>query len=161
MTEVVEQVQLLKVYPGTQFGRDLPNFVHAGEIFDQHLDRQSALHLELAVDSGPCPIQRRIGKIGGEDLDAPTVNLPAHLGERDGERIGFLSGRCSRTPNPNLPLGRPCRHERRHHHVAEILEWNLAAEKKRLLGPHPLPHPPLQPPPLRPFPPLPPPPTPP
>ena len=42
------------------------------KILHQQLDRQAALHLELAVDAGLGLLQHLVGQIGGEDLDAPA-----------------------------------------------------------------------------------------
>ncbi len=47
------------------------------EILDQQLDRQAALHLELAVDAGLGLLQHLVREVGGDDLDAPAGELLA------------------------------------------------------------------------------------
>ena len=51
--KVVQQIELPVLHHGADVGVDLPELSRLLEIFDQQLDRQAALHLELAVDAGP------------------------------------------------------------------------------------------------------------
>ena len=49
------------------------------KIFHQQMDRQAALHFELAVDAGLGARQHLGGHIGGDDLDAEAGELGAEL----------------------------------------------------------------------------------
>ena len=58
--------------------RDLPLLAGLAEIFHQQLDRQPALHLELAVEAGLGALEHLAGDIGGEDLDPPAGERARH-----------------------------------------------------------------------------------
>ena len=96
----------------------------------QQHDRQSALHLELGVNSGPCLFQDLVRDIGRDDLDTPVANALAHLLERHRERIRLLTGGSSRAPYPDATARRPSCHEFRQDAFAKLLERNPVAEEK-------------------------------
>src|SRR5579883_2233650 len=70
--EVLQQVQLPMLDHGADVGVDLPELALLGEVFDQKLDRQATLHLELAVDAGLGFLQHLLRQIRRDDLDAPA-----------------------------------------------------------------------------------------
>ena len=72
MGEVLQQVELPVLHHGADVGIELPQFALLGEILHQQLDRQAALHLELAEHAGLGFFQHRLRKIGRHDLDAPA-----------------------------------------------------------------------------------------
>src|SRR5262249_58522909 len=84
-------------------------------LFDQELNRQPALNLELAVDPGLRLLQHGAGQIGGDNLDAPPGERVFQLLERHGERIGLLSAGGSGRPDANAARGAARGEER----------WNL------------------------------------
>src|SRR5580698_1304490 len=70
--KVVQQVQLAVLDHGANVRIDLPEFSGLLEIFDEHLNRQAALHLELAVDSRFGFLENLLRKVGGEDFEPPA-----------------------------------------------------------------------------------------
>src|SRR5450631_4385657 len=50
MGKILQQVQLPVLDHGADVGIDLPDLAYLLEVLDQHLDREAALDLELAVD---------------------------------------------------------------------------------------------------------------
>ena len=73
----------------------------------RQLDRQAALHLELAVDAGLRLLQHLVGQVGGDDLDAPAGDAIAQFLQRHGERIGLLPGRRGGAPDADAALRAP------------------------------------------------------
>ena len=138
--EIRQQVELPELDHRAQFRRDLPHVSRLAEIFDQERDRQSALYLELAVDPGLRLAQNAAGKIGGNDLDTPAGQRVFKFLDRHGERIRLLPRRCGCRPDANVARCPPCGEQRRQDRGAEILEWRLVAEEKRLIGGHGLDH---------------------
>src|SRR6266851_630068 len=51
--KILQQIQLPMLNHGADIGVDLPEFSGLLEVFDEHLDREAALDLELTVDSRP------------------------------------------------------------------------------------------------------------
>ena len=107
-----------------------------GEILDQHLDRQAALHFELAVDALPRLLQHLVGKVGGDHIDAPSGDVALHLFQQHRQRVRLLAGRGGRAPDPNGARASPRRGQRRQHRGAEILERQLVAKEERFVGHH-------------------------
>src|SRR6185437_1626619 len=98
--------------------------------------RKPALDLKLRVNSCLCFFQHLAGEIGGYDIDAISRDRRTHSFEQHRERIWFLASRCRGTPNSNSFLPRSCRYKRRHDRVAEMVERQLVAEEKSLVGGH-------------------------
>ena len=72
MGKVLQQVELPVLHHGADIGVELPQLADLREILDQHLDRQAALHLELAEDSGLGLFQHRLRQVGRDDFDPPA-----------------------------------------------------------------------------------------
>src|SRR3984893_1286438 len=105
-------------------------------MLDEELDRQPALHLELAVDALPRLLQHLAGEIGGQNVDAPSGELALHVLETHGERIRLLAGGSGGAPDADRARRPARRHQRRHDDVAEMLERYLVAEEERFVGHH-------------------------
>src|ERR1700758_2081415 len=99
-------------------------------MLDQELDRQPALHLELAVDALPRLLQHLAGEIGRQDVDAPAGDLALHGFETHGERIRLLAGRSGGAPDADRARGAARRDQRRHDGGAKMLERYLVAEEE-------------------------------
>src|SRR6266545_870431 len=140
LAEVLQQVERLELDHGADVGGDLPAFADLREILDQQLDRQPALHLELAVEAGLGLLQHLGREIGGEDVETPSRQRLVELLEAHRQRIGLLAGRSGGAPDADALLRRARRHQSRHDGVAEMLERNLVAEEERLVGHHRLDH---------------------
>ena len=134
--KVAEQVELAVFDHGAQLRRDLPQLADLGEMADQKLNRQPALHLELAVDPKPCLLQHLAGEIGRQNVDAPAGDLALHGFEAHGERIRLLPGGRGGAPDADRARRATRRDQRRHDDVAEMLERHLVAEEERLVGHH-------------------------
>ena len=102
------------------------------EIFDQKLDRQAALHLELAVDAraAPFPAPRWTDRWRGSRCASRRSRVSMLL-EAHGERIGLLPGRGGGAPDADGARGAARRQQRRHDGRAEMLERHLVAEEER------------------------------
>src|SRR5262249_47425832 len=77
--EIVQQIERTELHHGTDVRRDLPTVTDLREIFDQELDRQSALDFELAVDAGLGLLEHLGRDVGGQKVDAPAVDVLARL----------------------------------------------------------------------------------
>ena len=97
--EIGQQIELLEFDHGADVRRDLPQLADLAEMFDQKLDRQAALHFELAVEAGPRLFQNVVGQVGRQQLDAPAGDFAFHLVEAHRERIRLLAGGGGRAPN--------------------------------------------------------------
>ena len=60
MGKILQQVQLPVLDHGANIGVDLPQLAGLGEVLEQQLDRQAALHLELAEDTGSGFLKDRV-----------------------------------------------------------------------------------------------------
>ena len=67
----LQQVVLLELDHRADALRDLPFVADLLEMLQQHLDRQAALDLELAVDAGAGLFQNLCGDVGPQNLDLP------------------------------------------------------------------------------------------
>src|SRR5207249_11586692 len=63
--EIIEQVERPELHRGADLGRKVPAVTDLREMFDQELDRQPALNLELAVDAGLGLLQHLGREISG------------------------------------------------------------------------------------------------
>ena len=72
MGEILQQVELPVLDHGADIGIELPQLAGLGEMLDQHLDRQAALHLELAEDAGLGLFQHALRDVGRDNLDPPA-----------------------------------------------------------------------------------------
>ena len=134
--EVGQQVERPVLHHRPDLGLDLPDVAGLVEILHQQLDRQAALHLELAVDAGPGLVEHLVREVGADDLDPPADQLVGHLLQHDGERIGLLAGGGGGAPDAQAALLGARRHRLRQHGVAEMVERHLVAEEERLVGGH-------------------------
>src|SRR5262249_55426310 len=137
--ELLNQVEGPELNHFADLGRDLPQLADLRKIFDQEGDRQSALDLELGIEPRPRLLQHFVGDVGREDLDSPAGDLVSHLAQAHRERVRLLSGRCRPAPDADLATG-PRGQQRGHHRVAKLLERDLVAEEKGLVGGHCLDH---------------------
>src|SRR5262249_6094345 len=136
LREIVQQVERLVLHHRAQLGDDLPRLADLREILDQHLNRQPALDLELAVDAGLGFLQDLRREIRPENLDAPADKLAGHFLETDRKRIRLLAGGGSRAPDTDLAVACAACEQRRHDGGAEMLERDLVAEEEGLVRGH-------------------------
>ena len=134
--KVVQQIELPVLHHGADVGVDLPELSRLLEIFDQQLDRQTALHLELAVDAGPRFLQHLLRQVGGKDFDPPAGQRGSHFLQAHRQRIGLLPGRAGGAPDPDRLADRPRLQQFRHDRFAEMVERHLVAEEEGLVGGH-------------------------
>ena len=140
MGEILQQIELTVLHHAAEFGTDLPEFAVLGEIFHQQLNRQSALHLELAEDSGLRFFQHRQRQVGGDDLGAPTRQQGTCFLQAHRDRIRLLPGGGGRAPDAQGAAGRARLHQRREDRLAQMVERNLVAKEERFVGGHRLDH---------------------
>src|SRR5262245_15015880 len=138
--EIIEQVERPELHHRADLGRKLPAFADLREMLDQQLDRQPALHLELAVKTGFGLLQHLGGEISGQNVDAPAGKARAHVLEHHGQRIRLLAARGRRAPDAHALLHRARLHQRGHDGVAEMIERDAIAEEEGLVGHHGLDH---------------------
>ena len=134
--KIVQQVQLPVLNHGADLGVDLPELAVLLEVFDQHLNRKAALHLELAVDAGLRLLEHFLGQVGRDDFDAPSGKRRAHFLQAHRERIRLLAGRAGGAPDPDALAARARLHHLRHDRIAEVFERHLVAEEEGLVGGH-------------------------
>ncbi len=118
----------------------LPELPRLLEVFDEHLNRQAALDLELAVYSRPGLLQHLLRKVGGDDLDPPAGERGAHFLQAHRQRIGFLPRRAGGTPHPNALAAGARLQDYGHDRIAKVIERNLVAKKEGFVGGHRLDH---------------------
>src|SRR5271157_645191 len=94
------QVNGLKTGHATHRLAQLP--VHAGtaEILDQEGRRQTAVHLNLLVLTGPGAFQDLRGKVGAQDLNVPVTERVVQ--EKHGQAVSFLPGGRGSRPEPQF-----------------------------------------------------------
>ena len=113
MGEVLQQVELTMLHHAADLGIELPELAVLREIFHQQLDRQAALHLELAEDAGLGFFQHGLRQVGRDDLGAPARQHGAGFLQAHRDRIRLLPGGGSRAPDPQGAAGRARLHQRR------------------------------------------------
>ena len=91
---------------GADLGVDLPELAVLLEVFDQQLNRQAALDLELAVDAGLGLLEHFLGQVGGDDFDPPSGERGAHFLQAHRQRIRLLAGRAGGAPDPDALAAR-------------------------------------------------------
>jgi hypothetical protein len=123
------------LHHAADIGIELPQLADLLEMLDQQLDRQAALHLELAVDPRLGLLEHFLRQIRGNDLDAPSRQggefLHAHC-----DRIWFLPGRGRRAPDAQGAAAGARLHQRRQYRFFQMIERNLVAKEERLVGGH-------------------------
>ena len=100
MGEILQQIELPMLHHGADIGIELPELADLREMLDQQLDRQAALHLELAEDAGLGFFQHRLRQIGRDDLDPPARQRRAQFLQAHRDRIRLLPGGGRRAPDP-------------------------------------------------------------
>ncbi len=93
----------------------------------------SAVHLELAVAAGACPLQHLVRDVGRQDLGAPAEGAQL-LVRREREPVGLLPAGARRRPDPDAPIGRPALHQLGEQHGPERAERLRVPEPRRLVG---------------------------
>ena len=73
-------------------GIDLPQAAGLLEIFHHQLDRQAALNLELAVETGSCLLKHLFAQIRRHNFDIPAPEQIVHFPDLDRQRIRLLPG---------------------------------------------------------------------
>ena len=117
-------------------GASCQDFALLAEEFHQQLHRQSALHLELAVDARLGLLQHFGCQIGRDDLETKTCGRCAHALDQHGQRIRLLARRSGGAPDADALLARAGGKQCRHHGVAEMVERQLVAEEEGFIGGH-------------------------
>src|SRR5215218_1498511 len=121
--EIVQQVELPVLNHGADVGIDLPELAVLPEVFDQHLNWQAALNLELTVDPRLRLLDHFLRNIRREDLNPPAGQRGAHLLQANRQRIRLLAGRTGGAPDPyGFPAGAGLQHLG-HDRIAEVIEW--------------------------------------
>src|SRR6516162_25088 len=105
-------------------------------MLEQQLNRQPALHFELAVEPLPRLLQHVAREVGRQHLDAPAGDLALHGFQAHHERVRLLAGGGRRAPDADRARRAACLEQRRHYDGAEIVERDLVAEEERLVGGH-------------------------
>ncbi len=109
------------------------------EVLDQHLDRQPALHLELAEDAGSGFFKHRLRQIGRDDFNPPPRQCGEFL-DAHRDRVRLLPGRGGCTPDTQAAAAGARLQKCRQHRLPQVIERNLVAEKEGLVGGHRLDH---------------------
>src|SRR5665213_956219 len=138
--KIVQQIQLPMLNHRAEVRIDLPQLSRLFEVFDEHLNRQAALHLELAIYSRLGLLEHLLRKVGGDDFDPPAAERAAHFLQAHRQRIRFLTRRAGGAPDPNAlaTCARP--QDFGHDRIAKMIERNLVAEEEGLVDSHGLDH---------------------
>src|SRR5260370_38073769 len=99
MRKVLQQIQLPVLNHGADIDIELPQLADLREMLDQHMDRQSALDLELAEDSSPGFFKDSLRQVGRNDFNPPPRQDRSKLLQAHRDRIRLLPGGGSRAPD--------------------------------------------------------------
>src|SRR6266700_3585087 len=136
MGKVLQQIELALLHHAADIGTDLPEFADLGEVLDQQLNRQSALHLELAVDPRLGLFENFLRQVGGDDLDPPACQGLGPFLQAHRNRVRLLAARTRRGPDSQRAAVGARLQQRRQDRVAQMIERNLVAEEEGLVGGH-------------------------
>jgi hypothetical protein len=97
----------------------------------------------IAIEYGSCPVEEAahqmlknaLRQIGRDNFNPPPRQRSEFL-DAHRDRIGLLPGGGSRTPDPQGAAFGPRLHKLRQHRLPQMIERNLVAEEKRLVGGH-------------------------
>ncbi len=124
------------LHHAADIGVELPELALLREILHQQMDRQAALHFELAEQAGLGLFQHRLRQIGGDDLDPPAGEQRGHFLQQHRDRIGLLPGRRRRAPDPQGTARGARLRQRRQHRILQMIERDLVAKEEGLVGGH-------------------------
>lgn len=77
----------------------------AGEVADEEVGGQAAVHLELGVAALPASCHRVLGEVAREDRHVPARELGEGVDQQHGEAVGLLAGRAGCRPDREAALG--------------------------------------------------------
>ena len=133
--EGLEQIEHFELHALAHRGRDAPLPAFMMEMARQHLDRQTAQDLELAVEAFFGALDHLGVDVGRDEIDRPPRELRGRLDDHR-KRIGFLPARRGTAPNSQPRLVFPRCQQSRQHHVAELIERHFVAEERCFVRRH-------------------------
>src|SRR5579875_1058322 len=133
---VVEQVEFPELHHRPDRRVDLPALAVLLEVLHEEADRETALHLELRIDSGFRLGQDVPRDVRGDDLVAPAAQLGRVLAQQHGDGIGLLPARGGRAPDAEAAARRARLDQVRQDQRDELVEGLLVAKEERLVRRH-------------------------